>query len=222
MSENKDHKEPLLPADEPQVARDKKIRSILMWGSIIIALIVLGVIVYIYAVREPGIQKANDAIAEADRIALFEGNDSTALAAYENVANNYGYDAGNRAKLQSAIILYSQGKYQEALDYLNNYKSTDHIIGATALGLKGDCLVNLDKYDDAISAFDKAIKQADGNPQLVPYFLSKKATVLAAQNKHAEAADIYAEIEKEYPDYAAQTRAEAHRLQQEALAGTAK
>ena len=215
MSEIKD---PILPAETGEVKNDQKVRSIMMWASIVIAIIVIGTIAYIFGYRTPAIEHGNAAIGEADRIALFENNDSLALQAYQSVADKYGFAAGNRAKLQSAIILYRQGKYDEALKYVDGYKATDNVVGATALSLKGDCLVNLDKYADALKAYDKAIKQADKNPQLVPFLMNKKAVVLMAMEKWNEAAQVYKTIETDYPEFAASVNAEGRRLQCESLA----
>ncbi|MDE6145688.1 MAG: tetratricopeptide repeat protein [Muribaculaceae bacterium] len=218
MSANEEIKEPILPAENSEVKTDKKVRSIMMWASIVIALVVIGTIAYIFGYRQPAIEKGNEAIGEADRIALFQNNDSLALATYQQVADNYGFDAGNRAKLSAAIILYRQGNYEDALKYVSDYKATDNVIGATALALKGDCLVNLDKNADAIKAYDKAIKQADNNPQLVPYLLNKKAVVLMSMEKWNDAAKVYKTIETDYPEFAASVNAEGRRLQCESLA----
>lgn len=219
MSANEEIKNAtILPAEEPQVKKDQKIRTIMMWASIVIAVIVIGTIAYIFGFRQPAIEKGNNAIGAADRVAMFENPDS-ALTLYEDVAKQHGFAAGNRAKLESAIILYSQGKYEEALKYVNGYKSSDKVISATAQALKGDCLVNLDKYADAIKAYDKGISNADNNPQLVPYLLNKKAVVLMAGLKdYAAAAKVYKTLETEYPAFARNVNAEGRRLQCESLA----
>lgn len=217
MSET--NKENILPEDQPSVMNQKKARSIMMWASIIVAVIVLGVLLYIFAYRQPAIKSGDEAIAQADRVAFFENDDSLALAAYQAVAAEHGFSAGNRATLESAIRLYQQGNYEEALKYVNDYDAKDNVVGALAYGLKGDCLVNLDKFDDALKAFDKAIKQSKNNPQLVPYFLTKKAVILSEQKKFDKAAEIYAQIEKQYPTYAAQNATESRRVQAEAFAG---
>ncbi|MDE6033568.1 MAG: hypothetical protein K2G15_06355, partial [Muribaculaceae bacterium] len=138
MSANEEIKNtPILPAEEPQVKKDEKIRSIMMWASIAIAIVVIGTIAYIFGYRQPAVEKGNNAIGAADNIALFQNPDS-ALTAYQAVAANNGFAAGNRANLESAIILYRQGKYEEALKYVNEYKSTDNVVAATAQALKGD------------------------------------------------------------------------------------
>lgn len=210
--------EPILPAEEPVVKADKKARTIMMWATIAIAVIVVGVIVYIFAYRQPAIEKGNEAIGQVDRTAIFENNDSLALEGYKNVADNYGFAAGNRAALMTAQLYYKQGDYEQALKYVSKYKSTDNVVAAQALTLKGDCLVNLDKYADAIKAYNKAISKADKNPVLVPLIMTKKATVLAEQGKYAEAAEIYSEIETKYPAAARQFNAEGRKLQYESLA----
>lgn len=218
MAANEDIKEPILPADNSAVKNDKKVRSIMMWTSIAIALVVILTIAYIFGYRQPAVEKGNAAIGEADRIALFENNDSLALAAYQQVAKEYGFAAGNRANLNAAIILYRQGKYEEALKAVDDYKATDNVIGATALALKGDCLVNLDKYADAVKAYDKAISRADNNPQLVPFLMNKKAVVLMAMEKWSDAAKVYKTIETDYPQFASTVNAQGRRLQCESLA----
>lgn len=210
--------EPIIPAEETSVKIENKARKIMMWVTIAVAAVVIVVLLYIFAYKQPAIAKGNEAIGDADRIALFEGNDSTALAAYEAVAANHGFAAGNRAALESAIILYRQGEYQKALDYLNKFSGSDNVIAPLALGLKGDCLVNLDKFPEAVKAFDKAISAADNNPQLVPYFLQKKAVVLAAEGKFADAAKAYKMIEEKYPFYAQRAGIEGRRIQAEAQA----
>ena len=118
-----------------KVQDNKKIITICTLAVVAIVVIVLA---YVYFFRGPGIAKANDAIGTAD-LTLAQGNDSLALAQYMNVADEYGYDAGNRAALESAILLYQQEEYQKALDYLAKYSAEEEIIGAAAYSLKGDC-----------------------------------------------------------------------------------
>ena len=55
----------------------------------IVAFIVICVLVYIYAFRNPGIERGNNEIGLAD-LQLFQGNDSIALTQYESIANEHG------------------------------------------------------------------------------------------------------------------------------------
>lgn len=178
----------------------EKNQKLIVWACTAIAAVVAVILIYIFAIRKPGIESANSAIGQAD-LELIMGSDSTALAQYQAVADEYGYEAGNRAALNAAIILYKQGKYQEALNYLGQYSSSENVIGATAKALEGDCYVNLDQLDQAISCFEKAVKISDENPSLTPYFLMKEANVYSAQKNHAKEAEVYETIIENYAEF---------------------
>lgn len=181
-------------------AKVQKNQKIIFIVAGILAVIVLGVLVYIYAFREPRIQAANEAISVADtNLAL--GNDSIALEEYKKVVEEYGYDAGNRAALQAAILLYDKQEYQAAIDYLKKFSSDSKVAGPAAYALEGNCYVNLEKYDDAVAAFKKAIEKSNDNPAYTPYFMQKLATVYRAQKNYKEEAAIYEEMMKKYPSY---------------------
>lgn len=185
----------------------QKSQKAIMWVIIAIAAIVCLILIWIYAIRKPGIAAADDAIGQAD-ITLATGNDSTALMQYRQVADNYGYEAGNRASLNAAILLYRQGKYEEALQYLKKYKSTESVIGASSKSLEGDCYANLGELDKALGCFKDAIKISGHNPNYTPLFMLKAATVLRAKGDYKAEAEMYREIQKEYPNYGGQTGVE--------------
>lgn len=169
----------------------------------ILAVIVLGVLVYIYAFRDPKIQAGNEEIGQAD-LELALGNDSVALHKYMEVADKHSFDAGNRAALQAAILLYQKGDYKEALKYLDIFSANENIVGPAAYSLEGDCYVNLEDYANAVVAYKKAIDKSDNNPAYTPFFMMKLARVYRAQANYKEEAEVYAEIKKDYPLYGEQ------------------
>lgn len=185
---------------EEKVAKNQKT---IMWFCVACAAVFVLVLCYIFLIRQPAINGGNDAIGVAD-MELISGNDSLALKQYQTVADQYGHDAGNRANLNAAIILYSQGKYQEALDYVKKYSADENIIGATSKSLEGDCLVNLDKLDEALACYKAAESKSDENPALTPYFILKQATVYDAQKNYAAAAEAYQTIIDKYPFFGPQ------------------
>lgn len=176
-------------------------KKYIVWAAVAVAVLVCASLLYVWAFRQPAIQKGNDAIGQAD-LQLASGNDSIALVQYQAVANSNSYDAGNRAALQAAILLYKEGKYQEALNYLDKFDSKESIIGAGAYSLQGDCYVNLNKLDEALKCFDKAIDESDENPVYTPFFMMKEARVYRAKGDYAKEASIYEEVKNEYPQYA--------------------
>lgn len=194
-----------------QKMQDNK-KMIMIWSCVVVAVVVF-ILAYVYFFRNPRIQKADDAIGKAD-LELALGNDSTALAQYKVLADDGAYEAGNRAALQAAILLYKEGKYQDAIKYLDSYSAKEAIIGPAAYSLKGDCYVNLETpdYAKAADAFKKAISESDNNPAYTPFFMMKLARVYAAQQNYAEEAKVYQQILTEYPLYGS-----AHNLDIEKL-----
>ncbi|MCC8072169.1 MAG: tetratricopeptide repeat protein [Bacteroidales bacterium] len=179
-------------------------QKIIMWACVAVAAVICLVLLYVYAIRRPGIQAANDAVGQAD-MTLTMGNDSLALAQYKQVADNYGYEGGNRAALNAAILLYQKGDYQEAINYLQKYSTRESLIGASSQSLEGDCYVNLEQYDKALDCFRKAVKLSDNNPYYTPVFLMKEATVERHLGNHKAEAALYQEIADKYPNYGAQS-----------------
>ena len=174
----------------------------IMWACVAVVAVVCAVLICVYGIRRPGIESANNAIGQAD-LTMAMGNDSLALQQYQQVADEYGYEAGNRAQLNAAILLYQQGKYQEAINYLKNYSANESIIGASSKALEGDCYVNLKNYNEAIDCYREAAKISDKNPSYTPYFLMKEATVQRELKNYKAEADLYRTIRDEYPEYAA-------------------
>lgn len=175
-------------------------QKMIMWVCLAVVAVICAILIYIYAIRRPGIEAADNAIGQADT-SLAMGNDSIALAQYQQVADEYGYEAGNRASLNAAILLFRKGDYESAISYLENYSPKENIIGASAKALQGDCYVNLKQYDNAIECFRKAAEISDNNPRYTPLFLMKQATVQRELKNYRAEADLYREIIDNYPDY---------------------
>lgn len=198
-------------------------QKIIMWACVGAALVVCLVFLYVYAFHNPRVEAANNAIGQADT-ELLMGNDSTALAGYQDVADNYGGDAANRAALNAAIILYREKKYQEAIDYLDRYDAKESVVGAGARALMGDCYVNLKDYDKAIKCFSAAVKLSDSNPHYTPYFLLKEATVYHEMKNYAAEAEVYRTLIADYPAYGEANRIDFRKYMERAeiLAGSKK
>lgn len=204
-----------LTSIEQKVENNKKIITYVVGG--IVALILLGAGFY-YGYYKPNQEDAKKAIAKADTERMMQ-QDSLALKDYEKVARNYSNEYGNRAKLNAAILLYEQGKYKEALNYLEDYDPKGRLVGPNSQSLLGDCYVNLKKYDDALKAFDRAIKLSGDNPQLTPVFMVKKAVVLRELKKYADELELYTTIKTKYPNFADGMQIEKYIERAQAQAG---
>lgn len=191
-----------LSSFEQKVENNKKYIYWITGAIVAVALVVLG---YVYGIHNPNMEKAKAEIAKAD-LDLSLGKDSVALQEYLAVANNYSNDPANRANLNAAIILYQKGKYQEAADNIKKFDAEGTIVGPASQSLLGDCYVNLKKYDEALSAFDKAISLSKENALYTPLFMIKKAVVYREQKNFKAEAEIYQTIKDNYPEFSASYR----------------
>ena len=193
---------------EKKVEENKKMIVWVLGAIVAIAVIILG---YVYLIQEPNFENAKTEIAQADsKLAL--GQDSIALEAYKAVADSYSNDAANRAGLNAGIILFQQGKYEEAINYINKFDAEGVLVGPASQSLIGDCYVNLEKYDEAVKYFDKAISLAGDNDLYTPLFILKKATVLREQGKFAEEAKALEIIKNKYPNFVTGYRVDVDKL----------
>lgn len=202
-----------LTSMEQKVEHNKKM---IMWAGIGVAAVVAVALIYIFAIRRPGQQKdatnfglANNAVMEMN-MKNSQGllsTDSLRNAELDKVIKLYeaaaqgSYAGANNAKLMCAVYLYQKGEYQKSLDYLKDYDRKESVIGCTSKCLEGDCLVNLDKFNEAVACYQEAAKIADGNPMLVPYAMLKEASVQRQLKNYSAEAAIYENLIANYPKY---------------------
>ena len=70
----------------------------------------------------------------------------------------------------------------------------------------------MEKYDEAVKYFDKAISLAGDNDLYTPLFILKKATVLREQGKFAEEAKALEIIKNKYPNFVTGYRVDVDKL----------
>ena len=175
-------------------------KQIIYWVIGAILVIAAGIAAYIWLYKVPNDKNSQAAYDQVEMKA--QGNDSIAAAEYAKVADKYSSTpAGNIAAFQAAVANYRLGKYAETVKYLDKFSTKDELLSAQADVLLGDANVNLKKYDDAIAAFNKALRTASGNPQIAPMVLWKMANVYDAQKNYAEALKCYEQIKEGYPEF---------------------
>ena len=173
-------------------------RKYIFWGIGAVVVVAVFILCYLFFYRNPHTQKSYDAYNKVEISAV---NDSVAAVQYKQVADKYKGDAaGNLAALSAGEALYNEGKYAEAAEYLKRFDSDDDVLNANALVLTGDCYVNLKKYDEALEYYQKAVKEADENPQIVPRTLLKEANI-DEQKKYDKALECYTTIKNDYPEF---------------------
>lgn len=175
-------------------------KKVILW--VVLAIVAIGafVVSYLFIYKNPRTNKSWEEYAKVQMQAM--GNDSVAIAGFKKVADKYnGADGGAAAALEAGMAMYQKGDYKGALVYLEKADVTEPVLEASVTKLIGDCYVNLKQYDKALGMFDKAISQANGNPQLVPVIMMKKANIYEKQKNYKLALETYEGIKKDYPEF---------------------
>ena len=87
--------------------------------------------------------------------------------------------------------------YDNAIDYLNDFKSDDIVLSSLALGSIGDAYLELDDKDKALSFYKKAANN-DENSFTTPRYLMKQALILEYNNEYDGALEIYLNIQENF------------------------
>ncbi|APG59095.1 tetratricopeptide repeat protein [Christiangramia salexigens] len=117
-----------------------------------------------------------------------------------DIIKNYGgTDAANLAHYNAGFAYLRTGKYQEAIDHLEDFSSDDEIFSALAKGGIGDAFMQLDQPEEALGYYEKAAEMRS-NSFTTPRFLLKAAITAIKLGKGEDAEEFLLQIEDEYPD----------------------
>jgi len=119
---------------------------------------------------------------------------------FEKILSDYSNTkAANLAYYYLGIAYLNKGEYRKAIDNLTNYRGSDSMVAAEALGGAGDAYVELKDYDKATTYFKKAADKAT-NKFLSPFYLKKLGLVYEEQKDYKSADDTYKKIKTDYPE----------------------
>src|SRR5690606_15446369 len=114
------------------------------------------------------------------------------------IADEYsGTKAGNLAKFYAGVIYLKQGKFQEAIDRLEDFSSDDLILQGRAYALIGDANMELNKANEAAEMYMKAANYK-ANEYFAPQYLMKAGVAYEAAKNYKEAANVYDKIITSY------------------------
>lgn len=116
-----------------------------------------------------------------------------------DIADKYSRtDAGNLANYYAGISYLKMKKYEEAINYLDKFKSDDDILGPVAKGAIGDAFADIDQLEDALEYYEKAASLKE-NSFSTPLFLFKAANTAMDLGEYKKALTMFTKIKKEYP-----------------------
>lgn len=179
-------------------------------GAVVI--IVLAYLAYMSFVLKPLNEESTNAMAQAQTYFKQGMQDPTVqdslytlalegdgvAPGFIEIIENYGSsDASQLATYNAGMIFLQQGDFDQAISYLDNFSTSDPILGALALGGIGDAFAELNQLEDALGYYQKAVSFAE-NDLTTPRFLLKAAQVALAVNKNSAAAEFLENLKENY------------------------
>lgn len=170
-----------------------------------VVIVIAGFLAYKLLYKAPLEKKAQAQMYKAEQ-AFAKDSTTKALTdagggypGFIDIVKRYGTtDAGDVANLYAAESYMKEGKYEVALDYLNDYSGSGKIAEAIKNGLKGDAYSELGQMDKALSAYKKASNT--DNEFFAPYYLFKLGLLNEKQGNVEAALKAYKTIAAEYPN----------------------
>lgn len=135
------------------------------------------------------------------------------------VADNYGAtDAGNLAQFYAGLALLKDGKYDEAIDHLKDFSSSDLLVQARAYALIGDAYMEKKSFSDAADYYQKAADYK-ANKYFTPGYLLKLAIAHEQAKENDKAVSVYSDIIEKYPQTTEAASAKKYKSVLEATVG---
>ncbi|MDA3904736.1 MAG: tetratricopeptide repeat protein [Bacteroidales bacterium] len=207
----KDVTEERLEAVEEALTRTERIlekhQKNILTGIGIVIIIVLGYFSFQKYYLEPVEEEASEQMWMAEK---YFGMDSLQLA-LDGDGNYYGFldiieeygitKSANLANYYAGISYLRLGQYEDAIDFLGKFSSSDQILAPMALGAIGDAYMELGETSKAASFYLDAANKED-NAFTSPLFMQKAAWAYELEEDYKKALQLQNRLKKDFPDSA--------------------
>ncbi len=191
----------------------------------VIALVILGYLGFQKFIQEPKEQEASNEMFQAqqyfdnavngnstlrDSLYTLALNGGEGKYGFLEIIDNYGgTKAANLAKYYAGFSYLNMNQYQEAIEYLDGFKSDDEMLGPLALGGIGDAFSQLNQNEEALGYYEKAAKSKT-NGFTTPKFLLKAAITAISLEKPNVAIPYLERIKNEFPKSVEANQVDVH------------
>jgi len=202
VNENLKEVEHALTTAELFFEKNAKLISIIFGAAVLVALLLLATHRF-YTI--PHESKAKEQIFAAEQ--YFE-KDSFNLAlngdgnypGVLDIIDNYGSTpAGNLAKYYAGISYLHLGKYNEAISYLEDFKTEDLLLKPVATGAIGDAYAELGNKEKALKMYAEAAGMKE-NSFTTPIYLLKEGRMHELMGNKEKTPTCYQTIKEKYRD----------------------
>ncbi len=179
-------------------------REKLMYAVGAVAVAVLGYFAYQNFVVKPRQEEARQYFAQAEYYFRVDSFQQAAYGAgpvmgFVDIAEEYGgTDAGNTAALYAGIALRNLGKFEEALEYLEDFDPPTPLTEVIKEGALGDVLAELGRYDEAAEHYEAAATRFN-DEIFTPFYLFKAGLMHELAGDYEAAVRWYRRLQEEYP-----------------------
>ena len=116
-----------------------------------------------------------------------------------DVAEDYsGTKAGNLANFYAGVAFLKKGEFDQAIESLKKFESSDLLVQARAYSLIGDAYLEKGELSSAIEYYQKAVDYKQ-NKSYTPRYMLKLALAQELNGKLAEAVKTYETLETKFP-----------------------
>ncbi len=112
-----------------------------------------------------------------------------------------GTRSANLARYAAGISYMKLNRYQDAISYLEDFKTDDAILGPISLGNIGDAFVQLGQNEDALRFYEKALAE-NTNDFTTPLYLQKAGVTALELGQKQKALEYFTRIRENYPESA--------------------
>ncbi|UZO79943.1 tetratricopeptide repeat protein [Aquimarina sp. ERC-38] len=131
-------------------------------------------------------------------------------AGFLEIIEEYGgTKAGNLARYFAGFSYLNTNQYQKAIDYLDEFKAGDEILGPLATGGIGDAFSQLNQDEEALNYYQKAADMRE-NEFTTPRFLLKSALIALDLGKPEVAQKNLQKIKDKFPKSPEANQIEVH------------
>jgi len=194
--------EQALTRTEQFIGDNSKNISYAIFGVIAVVLIFIGVKRFYV---DPLEEEASSQMYLAEK--FFEQDSfNYALNGYGNypgfiqVIEHYGITkTANLAKYYAGVSSLNIGDYEQAIDYLKDFKTDDLLIGAAKFSSLGDAYVESGDFSAAVGAYKNGIKEFT-NDFSTPILLKKTGIAYEEMGEYDKAIETFKELKSKYPN----------------------
>ena len=110
-----------------------------------------------------------------------------------------GTKAANLANYSIGMSYLNLKEYENAIMYLEKFKSNDILLQSISFGTIGDCFSELNQPNEAFEYYQKAFKHNE-NIYTTPKYLFKAALIGSEIGKYKSSINFLNRIKEDYPD----------------------